>query len=88
MYFSRTLADHARVNESGKISFMAVDIQYGVSTWLWESPFNTNSISLFPKIKAMGYDVVEIPVEDPNLIDGSVVKKALDDYGLKPTAKD
>lgn len=57
-------------------------MKYGVSTWLWESPFNTRSVALFPKIKGMGYDLVEIPVEDPDLIDGEVVKKALEDNGL------
>lgn len=64
---------------------MSNNITYGVSTWLWQSPFSTESISLFPKIKKMGYDVVEIPVEDPDLIDGKIVKKALEDTGLKPT---
>ncbi|MEP3208114.1 MAG: sugar phosphate isomerase/epimerase [Maribacter sp.] len=64
---------------------MAVNVQYGVSTWLWHSPFSTASISLFPKIKAMGFDVVEIPVEDPDLIDVKTVKQALKDNGLKPT---
>ncbi len=57
--------------------------KYGVSTWLWESPFNTRSVALFPKIKGMGYDLVEIPVEDPDLIDGEVIKKALEDNGLE-----
>jgi len=52
-------------------------ITFGVSTWLWESPFTTNSIALFPKIREMGFNVVEIPVEDPSLIDVEVVKKAL-----------
>lgn len=33
----------------------------------------------------MGFDVVEIPVEDPSLIDGETVKKALVDNGLTPT---
>ena len=59
-------------------------INFGVSTWLWESPFNTNTISLFPKIKEMGYDLVEIPVEDPGLIDAVTIEKALADHGLKP----
>jgi len=63
---------------------MTDKIQFGVSTWLWESPFNTATISLFPKIKSLGYDIVEIPVEDPGLIDGITVKKALEDNGLKP----
>lgn len=62
---------------------MTNNIKYGVSTWLWESPFNTQSIALFPKIKKMGYDLVEIPVEDPDLINGEVVKMALKDYGLQ-----
>lgn len=57
-------------------------IQYGVSTWLWESPFNNDSIALFPKIKKMGFDVVEIPIEDPNIIDGFKIKEALKSNGL------
>ncbi|MFH6602579.1 sugar phosphate isomerase/epimerase family protein [Maribacter algicola] len=64
---------------------MNKEMQFGASTWLWQSPFTTDSISLFPKIKAMGFDVVEIPVEDPDLIDGNTVKKALSDNGLLPT---
>ncbi len=60
-------------------------MKYGVSTWLWESPFKTASIALFPKIKSMGFDLVEIPVEDPGLIDGEEVKTALDDHGLAAT---
>ncbi|MEO9892811.1 sugar phosphate isomerase/epimerase [Aurantibacter sp.] len=64
---------------------MSKNIQFGVSTWLWQSPFTTASIALFPKIKKMGFDVVEIPVEDPNLIDSAIVKQALNDNGLRPT---
>ncbi|MGV3502442.1 MAG: sugar phosphate isomerase/epimerase family protein [Adhaeribacter sp.] len=62
---------------------MKLDITFGVSTWLWTSPFRTESVSLFPKIKAMGYDKVEIAVEDPDLIDTRVVKQALADNGLE-----
>ncbi len=58
-------------------------LQIGVSTWLWESPFTTASISLFPKIKEIGFDVVEIPIEDPKLINGKMVKEALINNGLK-----
>ncbi|HKK74098.1 MAG TPA: sugar phosphate isomerase/epimerase family protein [Saprospiraceae bacterium] len=59
-------------------------ISFGVSTWLWTSPFNNESIHLFPKIKKMGFDAVEIPVEAPELIDAKVIKKALAKEGLKP----
>jgi D-psicose/D-tagatose/L-ribulose 3-epimerase len=63
---------------------MSLNIKFGVSTWLWTSPFSTESISLFPKIKEMGYDKVEIAVEDPSLIDPAELKKALDQNNLEP----
>lgn len=63
---------------------MALQVSFGVSTWLWTSPFNKDTVALFPKIKAMGFDAVEIPVEDPALIHIADVKSALLDNGLKP----
>jgi D-psicose/D-tagatose/L-ribulose 3-epimerase len=63
---------------------MALNVKFGVSTWLWTSPFNTDTIQLFPKIKSFGYDAVEIPVEDPTLIDIETVKQALADNELDP----
>lgn len=63
---------------------MALPVRFGVSTWLWTSPFSTVSIhELFPKIADMGFDVVEIAVEDPALIDVKAVKEALVKYNLK-----
>ena len=61
-----------------------MNITYGVSTWLWTSPFTTETIALFPKIREMGYDAVEIPVEDPDLIDGKRVQEALLEHELTP----
>jgi len=61
-------------------------LTFGVSTWLWTSPFHTETISLFPKIKEMGFDFVEIPIEDPDIIDAEKVKAALDQYGLSAVA--
>jgi len=63
---------------------MALSVTFGVSTWLWTSPFNRDTVSLFSKIKAYGFDAVEIPVEDPSLIDLKLVKNALQEHGLKP----
>lgn len=63
---------------------MALPVRFGVSTWLWTSPFSTASIAeLFPKIADMGFDVVEIAVEDPALIDVKAVQEALVKYNLK-----
>src|SRR3954469_13432974 len=56
--------------------------KFGVSTWLWTSPFTTDTIALFPKIKRMGFDFVEIPVEDPADMHGPTVRRALLDNGL------
>lgn len=63
---------------------MALNVNFAVSTWLWTSPFNSETVKLFSKIKSYGYDAVEIPVEDPSLIDIDLVKKALADNGLSP----
>lgn len=63
---------------------MMNNIRLGVSTWLWTSPFTTATVKLFPKIKAMGYQAVEIPVEYPEQIDAQTVRQALDDNGLEP----
>lgn len=63
---------------------MSLNLKLGVSTWLWTSPFTTEAISLFPKIKSMGYDAVEIPVEYPEKIAGRKVRQALKDNGLMP----
>ena len=63
---------------------MSLNLTYGASTWLWVSPFTTASIEpLFSKIAALGFDVVEIAVEDPDLIDIAAVKNGLEKYNLK-----
>jgi D-psicose/D-tagatose/L-ribulose 3-epimerase len=61
----------------------SMKIKFGVSTWLWTSPFTTETIALFPKIKSMGFDAVEIPVEYPELIDAKKIKSALQQNDLE-----
>ena len=64
---------------------MTANIQYGVSTWLWTSPFKTDAIEpLFKKVADLGFDAIEIALEDPSQVDNIAVKKALDKYHLKP----
>ena len=38
-------------------------IRYGINTFSWTSPFQTKDLPLLEKAKAMGFDIVEIPVE-------------------------
>ncbi|HEX5667200.1 MAG TPA: sugar phosphate isomerase/epimerase family protein [Chitinophagaceae bacterium] len=64
---------------------MSLNVRFGASTWLWTSPFKTGSIDeIFSKVSAMGFDAVEIAVEDPALIDITVLKGALEKFGLIP----
>lgn len=57
---------------------MALDVKLGVSTWLWTSPFRAEEAGgLFEKIATLGYNAVEIAVEDPDLIDIPTIKAAL-----------
>lgn len=60
-------------------------IQFGVSTFVWVSPFNTQSFNLLYKIAEMGYNIVEVAVEDKNIIDWSKLKKTAEKLGLKIT---
>lgn len=58
-------------------------MQFGASTWLWTSPFTSDQIDLLEKIAAMGFDFVELPVEDPSHFDASILKPALQRLGLE-----
>ncbi|MDB6056096.1 MAG: Xylose isomerase domain protein barrel [Verrucomicrobiales bacterium] len=57
-------------------------MRYGINSFLFVSPFTTESVKLFPQFKKWGFDSVEIPVEDPSHIDPAAVKAALDKNGL------
>jgi D-psicose/D-tagatose/L-ribulose 3-epimerase len=58
---------------------------FGASTFIWASPFSTQHIDLFTKVKNMGYDILEIAVEDAALIDWKVIKDVARDLDLKIT---
>ena len=58
-------------------------MRLGINTFLFTSPFTTESTKHFPKFKKWGFETVEIPVEDPSHIDPAKVKAALDKNGLK-----
>ena len=60
-------------------------MQFGVSTFLWYSPFTTSSFDLVYKIKEMGFDIIEVPVEKKELIDWDRLKEMVKEVGLKVT---
>ena len=56
---------------------------FGASTWLWTSPFQSSDLALLQKIAGLGFRAVELPIEDPALIDTSSLRPILEDLGLK-----
>lgn len=60
-------------------------MQFGVSTFLWASPFTTHHFDLVYKIRDMGFDIIEVPVENKELIDWPKLKELVKETGLKVT---
>jgi D-psicose/D-tagatose/L-ribulose 3-epimerase len=53
-------------------------MKFGVNTFVWKSPCTTAAVKeIAPGVKAMGFDILEIAVENPDLIDAHVVKEIL-----------
>jgi D-psicose/D-tagatose/L-ribulose 3-epimerase len=48
----------------------------GASTWIWTSPFSDAELELVDRAKELGFDLLELAVEDPGLITGALVREA------------
>lgn len=61
-------------------------MKFGVSLWLWTAPVTNEVIESYaPKIASIGFDTVEIPLEDPGSLGCSAARKAVEDNGLSLT---
>lgn len=59
-------------------------MQIGASTWLWISPLTTQAAeTLIPRVAELGFSAVELPLEDPALVDARRVRQLAYDYNLK-----
>ena len=58
-------------------------MKFGINTFLFTSPFTNDSITLFPLFKKWGFDSVEIALEEATHISPAIIKKALNENGLK-----
>ena len=59
-------------------------MKFGVNTFVWVSPCTTQAvIELAPRVKNMGFDILELSIENPELIDPEKVKTALRVNGLE-----
>lgn len=57
----------------------------GVNTWVWTSPLTDADVPvLLPKVAAMGFDAVELPLESLGDLDADGVRDVLAETGLTP----
>ena len=61
-----------------------MSITFGASTWLWTSPFSSDQADLLRGIARLGFDAVELPIEDPDLVDPQRLLPILEETGLTP----
>jgi D-psicose/D-tagatose/L-ribulose 3-epimerase len=59
-------------------------MHFGASTFIWVSPFSNRTLELMDRAKAIGFDLLEICVEDPDTIDVPAIraKAAQTDIGV------
>ncbi|MEP6985784.1 MAG: sugar phosphate isomerase/epimerase family protein [Chloroflexota bacterium] len=61
-------------------------MKFGVNAWVWISPCTTDELAaLAPKVKKMGFDILEIPIEGTFDLDYTVGAQILKDNGLMGT---
>jgi D-psicose/D-tagatose/L-ribulose 3-epimerase len=60
-------------------------MRYGASTFIWVSPFSNRTLDLFDRVKAIGFDILEICVEDPATIDAPAIHDRAARMGVSVT---
>ncbi len=60
-------------------------MKFGVSTFLWTSPFTTSSFNLLYKVKEAGFDIIELAIEKKDEIDWPKLKELVKETGLQVT---
>ena len=58
----------------------------GANTWIWVSPLTDERLaSLAPRVRAFGFDVIELPIENSGDWDPGRAREVLDQHRLKAT---
>jgi len=57
-------------------------MRLGANTWIWTSPFSTEDVSLIHKIAEIGFDIAEVAIEDPSLVDTAILKRTVREAGV------
>jgi D-psicose/D-tagatose/L-ribulose 3-epimerase len=57
-------------------------MRIGASTFIWVSPFSGDTIGLVDQVRDLGFDLIEICVEDPDAIDTAPLRRRLEQAGI------
>jgi D-psicose/D-tagatose/L-ribulose 3-epimerase len=58
-------------------------MKFGVNTWVWVAPLTTDELEkLAPKVAGMGFDLIELPIENTSDLDYARAAKIIRDNGL------
>ncbi len=58
-------------------------MKFGANTFIWESPFSTDAhLYLCNKVQQMGFDLLEVAIEDPALVDVAALRQAAREAGI------
>jgi len=60
-------------------------VKFGVNVFIWTANFDQSHLPLLPKIKAAGFDGVELPMFHPAQFDAAGIRRGLQDNGLECT---
>lgn len=56
--------------------------QLGASTWIWTSPFTDAELGLVARVKALGFDLLELAIEDTQRVSADAVREAGEREGI------
>lgn len=54
----------------------------GASSFIWESPFGDDKMHLASRVAELGFDVLEVCIEDPNLVSASSINRSAKEAGV------
>jgi D-psicose/D-tagatose/L-ribulose 3-epimerase len=58
-------------------------VRLGASTFIWTSPFGDDKLDLFDRVAGLGFDVLEVCIEDPSRVTAATVARAAADAGVE-----
>jgi D-psicose/D-tagatose/L-ribulose 3-epimerase len=60
-------------------------MRFGASTFIWVSPFSNGTLDLIDRVKELGFDLIEICIEDPDTIDPFAIRARAERVGVGVT---